>query len=169
MIKDNYKKILKNINTLIFDVDGVLTNGDVLVTTNGEILRNMNTKDGFALKTAINSGLNVCIISGGNNLGVKKRLKDLGIENIILGTLDKLKDLNKLITKLKIKKENVMYMGDDIPDLNAMMSVGLACCPNDAVNEVRKIADYVSHLKGGDGAVRDIIEQILKIQGLWEF
>ncbi|MAZ55088.1 MAG: 3-deoxy-D-manno-octulosonate 8-phosphate phosphatase [Flavobacteriales bacterium] len=169
MIKDNYKKILKNINTLIFDVDGVLTNGDVLVTTNGEILRNMNTKDGFALKTAINSGLNVCIISGGNNLGVKKRLKDLGIENIILGTLDKLKDLNKLITKLKIKKENVMYMGDDIPDLNAMMSVGLACCPNDAVNEVRKIADYVSHLKGGDGAVRDIIEQILKIQGHWEF
>tara|TARA_B100001564_G_scaffold130828_1_gene109496 strand:- start:61071 stop:61580 length:510 start_codon:yes stop_codon:yes gene_type:complete len=169
MIKDNYKKILKNINTLIFDVDGVLTNGDVLVTTNGEILRNMNTKDGFALKTAINSGLNVCIISGGNNLGVKKRLKDLGIENIILGTLNKLKDLNKLITKLKIKKENVMYMGDDIPDLNAMMSVGLACCPNDAVNEVRKIADYVSHLKGGDGAVRDIIEQILKIQGHWEF
>ena len=169
MIKDNYKKILKNINTLIFDVDGVLTNGDVLVTTNGEILRNMNTKDGFALKTAINSGLNVCIISGGNNLGVEKRLKDLGIENIILGTLDKLKDLNKLITKLKIKKENVMYMGDDIPDLNAMMSVGLACCPNDAVNEVRKIADYVSHLKGGDGAVRDIIEQILKIQGHWEF
>ena len=169
MIKDNYKKILKNINTLIFDVDGVLTNGDVLVTTNGEILRNMNTKDGFALKTAINSGLNVCIISGGNNLGVKKRLKDLGIENIILGTLDKLKDLNKLITKLKIKKENVMYMGDDIPDLNAMMSVGLACCPNDAVNEVRKIADYVSHLKGGDGAVRDIIEQILKIQGHCEF
>ena len=169
MIKDNYKKILKNINTLIFDVDGVLTNGDVLVTTNGEILRNMNTKDGFALKTAINSGLNVCIISGGNNLGVKKRLKDLGIENVILGTLDKLKDLNKLITKLKIKKENVMYMGDDIPDLNAMMSVGLACCPNDAVNEVRKIADYVSHLKGGDGAVRDIIEQILKIQGHWEF
>ena len=168
MIKDNYKKILKNINTLIFDVDGVLTNGDVLVTTNGEILRNMNTKDGFALKTAINSGLNVCIISGGNNLGVKKRLKDLGIENIILGTLNKLKDLNKLITKLKIKKENVMYMGDDIPDLNAMMSVGLACCPNDAVNEVRKIADYVSHLKGGDGAVRDIIEQILKIQGHWE-
>lgn len=169
MIKENYKKILKNINTLIFDVDGVLTNGDVLVTTNGEILRNMNTKDGFALKTAINSGFNVCIISGGNNLGVKKRLKDLGIENIILGTLDKLKDLNKLITKLKIKKENVMYMGDDIPDLNAMMSVGLACCPNDAVNEVRKIADYVSHLKGGDGAVRDIIEQILKIQGHWEF
>ena len=169
MIKENYKKILKNINTLIFDVDGVLTNGDVLVTTNGEILRNMNTKDGFALKTAINSGLNVCIISGGNNLGVKKRLKDLGIENIILGTLDKLKDLNKLISKLKIKKENVMYMGDDIPDLNAMMSVGLACCPNDAVNEVRKIADYVSHLKGGDGAVRDIIEQILKIQGHWEF
>ncbi len=169
MIKENYKKILKNINTLIFDVDGVLTNGDVLVTTNGEILRNMNTKDGFALKTAINSGFNVCIISGGNNLGVKKRLKDLGIENIILGTLDKLKDLNKLISKLKIKNENVMYMGDDIPDLNAMMSVGLACCPNDAVNEVRKIADYVSHLKGGDGAVRDIIEQILKIQGHWEF
>ena len=99
-------KALKNIKLLVIDVDGVLTNGDVLVTTNGEILRNMNTKDGFALKTAINSGLNVCIISGGNNLGVKKRLKDLGIENIILGTLDKLKDLNKLITKLKIKKEN---------------------------------------------------------------
>ena len=167
MDKINYKAVLKNIDTLIFDVDGVLTDSTVIVTSDGDLLRKMNTRDGFALKTAVDCGLNVCIISGGTNEGVKKRLEGLGLKNINLGSHDKTKNLKALISKLYTNNNRIMYMGDDIPDIPAMKLVGLACCPQDAANEVKEISDYISHLKGGKGAARDIIEQILKVQGLW--
>ncbi|MBK85770.1 MAG: 3-deoxy-D-manno-octulosonate 8-phosphate phosphatase [Flavobacteriaceae bacterium] len=167
MDKKNYKTLLKNINTLIFDVDGVLTDSSVFVTTEGEMLRTMNTRDGFALKSAVDSGLNVCIISGGTNEGVRRRLKSLGLKNIILGAHNKLKNLKLLIKELDVNSDKIMYMGDDIPDIPAMLEVGLPCCPQDAAPEVKAISLYISHLNGGQGVARDIIEQILKIQGHW--
>ena len=167
MAKTSYKTQLKNITTLVFDVDGVLTDSSVLVTTDGEMLRQMNTRDGFALKAAVDAGLHVCVISGGSNEGVRKRLEGLGLSHIILGSHNKVEHLNNLISTLKIKAEDIMYMGDDVPDIPAMAMVGLACCPQDAAPEVKAISGYISHVNGGRGAARDIIEQILKIKGHW--
>ena len=167
MAKKNYKALLKTINTLIFDVDGVLTDSSVLVTSEGEMLRKMNTRDGFALKAAVDAGLNVCIISGGSNEGVRMRLQSLGLKDVILGAHDKIKNMEKLMSSLNVSKEEIMYMGDDIPDLPAMALAGLTCCPQDAAPEVKAVSQYISHKNGGHGAARDIIEQILKIQGYW--
>jgi 3-deoxy-D-manno-octulosonate 8-phosphate phosphatase (KDO 8-P phosphatase) len=167
MAKKSYKTQLKDITTLIFDVDGVLTDSSVLVTSEGEMLRQMNTRDGYALKVAVDAGLHVCVISGGSNEGVKKRLEGLGLSNIILGSHNKIEHLDALINDLNIKAEHIMYMGDDIPDIPVMTKVGLPCCPQDAAPEVKAVSQYISHVDGGRGAARDIIEQILKIQGHW--
>jgi len=163
----SYKTYLKNITTFIFDVDGVLTDGTITVTTDGELLRTMNIKDGYALKTAVDKGLNVCIISGGSNEGVRKRLQGLGILAIYLGAHNKIEQLNEYLAKHHISSENVLYMGDDIPDITVMEMVGLPCCPQDAVAEVKAVSEYISHKNGGKGAVRDVIEQVLKVQGKW--
>ncbi len=167
MEEKSYKEILNQITTFIFDIDGVLTDGSVLVTTTGELLRTMNIKDGYALKTAIDQKFNICIISGGSNEGVKSRLEGLGIKDIYLGTHDKIKHLEEFLNKYNIKKENALYMGDDIPDLRVMKLVGLPCCPQDAVPEIKAISKYISHKNGGKGAARDVIEQVLKVQGKW--
>ncbi|MEC8723769.1 MAG: HAD-IIIA family hydrolase [Bacteroidota bacterium] len=167
MAKKNYKALLQKITTLIFDVDGVLTDSSILVTSDGEMLRKMNTRDGLALKLAVDAGLNVCIISGGSNEGVRKRLQGLGLKDVILGAHDKIKNLKTLMASLDVTKEEIMYMGDDIPDIPVMEVVGLPCCPQDAVPEIKAVSEYISHKNGGQGAVRDIVEQILKIKGLW--
>ena len=168
-MKDNksYKEYLNAITTLIFDVDGVLTDGTITVTTDGEMLRTMNIKDGFALKTAVDAGYNVCIISGGSNEGVRKRLSGLGIKDIYLGSHNKIEQLNDYFNKKEISKEQTLYMGDDIPDFPVMQLVALPCCPQDAVPEIKAISKYISHKNGGKGAVRDVIEQVLKVQGKW--
>jgi 3-deoxy-D-manno-octulosonate 8-phosphate phosphatase (KDO 8-P phosphatase) len=163
----NYKEYLNHINTFIFDVDGVLTDGSIQISTNGELLRTMNIKDGYALKSAQLAGYHVCIISGGKNEGVRKRLRDLGITNIFLGTQDKVEKLDEFFDVYDIDPENVLYMGDDIPDLHAMKLVGFPCCPQDAVPEIKEISRYISHREGGKGCVRDVIEQVLKVQGKW--
>ena len=163
----SYKQYLNQITTLIFDVDGVLTDGSIIVATNGDMYRKMHTKDGFALKTAVDKGLNVCIISGGNNEGVRLRLKGLGIKSIYLGAHHKTETMNTYLKENSIKLENVLYMGDDIPDFHVMKEVGLACCPQDAVQEIKGVSKYVSHKKGGKGCVRDVIEQVLKVQNKW--
>ncbi len=163
----SYKEYLADITTLIFDVDGVLTDGTITVTTKGEMLRTMNIKDGFALKTAVDAGFNVCIISGGSNEGVRKRLAGLGIKDIYLGAHNKIEQLNDYMNKHNISKQQTLYMGDDIPDYPVMKLVGLPCCPQDAVSEIKAISKYVSHKNGGKGAVRDVIEQVLKVQGKW--
>ena len=167
MAEMSYKTILKDISTLVFDIDGVLTDSSVLVTSEGELLRKMNTRDGFALKAAVDAGLTVCIISGGRNEGVRKRLEGLGLNHIFLGCHDKEKQLKTLLETLNTSAKEVMYMGDDIPDIPAMMMVGLPSCPQDAAPEVKRLSQYISHVKGGHGAARDIIEQILKIKGTW--
>lgn len=166
-MEKNYKEFLNHVDTFIFDVDGVLTDGSIQVSTTGELLRTMNIKDGYALKTANQVGFNVCIISGGNNEGVRKRLRDLGITNIFLGIQDKVECLKEFFDIYGIDSENVLYMGDDIPDLYAMKLVGMPCCPQDAAAEIKEISRYVSHKKGGHGCVRDVIEQVLKVQGKW--
>jgi len=163
----SYKEYLADINTFIFDVDGVLTDGTITVTTDGEMLRTMNIKDGFALKTAVDAGFNICIISGGSNEGVRKRLAGLGIKDIFLGAHNKIEQLNEYLSKHNITKPQVLYMGDDIPDYPVMKLVGLPCCPQDAVPEIKSVSKYISHKNGGKGAVRDVIEQVLKVQGKW--
>ncbi len=119
------------------------------------------------LKTAIQEGFTVCIISGGKNEGVRKRLRDLGITDIYLGVQDKVEQLDEFMDIYNINKDNVLYMGDDIPDLYVMKMVGMPCCPQDAAPEIKDISRYVSHKKGGKGCVRDVIEQVLKVQGKW--
>ena len=163
----SYKEYLADITTFIFDVDGVLTDGTITVTTDGEMLRTMNIKDGFALKTAIDAGFNLCIISGGSNEGVRKRLAGLGIKDIFLGAHNKIEQLDSYLEQHNISKSQVLYMGDDIPDYPVMKLVGLPCCPQDAVPEIKAISKYISHKNGGKGAVRDVIEQVLKVQDKW--
>lgn len=163
----SYKEYLHDINTFIFDVDGVLTDGNVIVTSKGELLRRMNIKDGYALKTAVDLGYNVCIISGGSNEGVRLRLNGLGVTEIHLGVKDKIKELNNYLESHKVSLENTLYMGDDIPDMEVMKLVALPCCPQDAAPEIKAISRYVSHKNGGKGAARDVIEQVLKVQNKW--
>lgn len=166
-MEKSYKEILPQINTFIFDVDGVLTNGIVTIFPNGELMRQMNIKDGYALKTAIKLGFRVCIISGGTNENVRTRLASLGIDDIYLGAHNKIEPFNEIIKKYHLKPENVLYMGDDIPDYNVMKLVGMPCCPNDAVREIQQISKYISDKNGGEGCVRDILEQVLRVQGKW--
>ena len=163
----SYKEIMNDITTFIFDVDGVLTDGSVHITETGEMQRIMNIRDGFAMKAALESGYNVCIISGGNNAGVRIRLQNLGIKDIHLSSPDKVVTYNDYLKLYNIKTENVLYMGDDIPDYHVMKLVGLSTCPQDAVPEIKSISNYISHVNGGRGAVRDVIEQVMKVQGKW--
>ncbi|WP_452223535.1 KdsC family phosphatase [Lacinutrix chionoecetis] len=165
----SYKEYLKNINTFILDVDGVLTDGSLTITTSGEMLRTMNVKDGYALKQALNKGYNVCIISGGTNEGVKKRLEHLGVLDVFLGAHNKTEPFKKYLLKRKIEAKNVLYMGDDIPDIPVMQLAGLATCPQDAVQEVKGVSHYISHKLGGKGCVRDVIEQVLKLNNDWDY
>ncbi len=163
----NYKEIMNDITTFIFDVDGVLTDSSVFVTNEGEILRTMNIRDGYAMKAAVESGYNVCIISGGSNEGVRVRLRNLGITDIHLGTPNKVKTFDEYTNINNINPEQVLYMGDDIPDYHVMKLVGLAACPQDASPEIKAISNYISHKIGGKGAARDVIEQVMKTQEKW--
>lgn len=166
-MEKSYKEYLKNITTFVFDVDGVFTDGTVLITTEGELLRKMNVKDGYALKTAILKGYKVCIISGGSNEGVRDRLRGLGVTDIYFDAHNKEEPLREYLAIYEIKPENVLYMGDDLPDIPPMKLVALATCPQDAVPEVKEICHYISHRIGGDACVRDVIEQVMKVRGDW--
>ena len=163
----SYKELMNDITTFIFDVDGVLTDSSVFVTNEGEILRTMNIRDGYAMKAAVESGYNVCIISGGSNEGVRVRLRNLGITDIYLGTPNKVETFDEYTDVYKISPEQVLYMGDDIPDFHVMKLVGLPTCPQDASPEIKGICSYISHKNGGKGAVRHVIEQVMKTQGKW--
>ena len=163
----SYKEIMNDITTFVFDVDGVLTDSSVFVTNEGDILRTMNIRDGYAMKAAVDSGYHVCIISGGSNEGVRVRLRNLGITDIHLGTPDKVKTFKEYAASYQIDPEQVLYMGDDIPDYHVMQLVGLPTCPQDASPEIKNISHYISHVKGGHGAARDVIEQVMKVQGKW--
>lgn len=167
-MEKSYKQILPQIDTFIFDVDGVLTNGIVTVFPDGQLVRQMNIKDGYALKAAVKAGYRVCIISGGKNEGVRTRLANLGITDIYLGAHDKIKQFNELVDKYKLNTKNIVYMGDDIPDYPVMKLVGMPVCPKDAVREIQEVSKYISDKTGGNGCARDIIEQVLRVQQKWD-
>ena len=158
---------LKKIRALVFDVDGVLSGGTIQVTSDGELLRTTNTKDGYAIRLAAMSGLHVAIISGGAEESIRKRYSRIGIEDVFLGSSVKTERLRQLLDKYGLAADEVLYMGDDIPDYEVMQVVGLPCCPRDAAPEIREISRYVSHFDGGQGCVRDVVEQVLKAQGKW--
>lgn len=163
----NYKEYLASITTFVFDVDGVLTDGSIQISTEGELLRTMDIKDGYAMKHAIDQGFTVAVISGGKNEGVRTRLKGLGLTDVYLGCQDKTQQIDEFMDIYDIRPEQILYMGDDIPDLYPMRKVAMPTCPQDAVPEIKEISKYISHKKGGHGCVRDVIEQVLKVQGKW--
>jgi 3-deoxy-D-manno-octulosonate 8-phosphate phosphatase (KDO 8-P phosphatase) len=157
----------KNITTFVFDIDGVLTDGNLLVMPGGVMLRNMSVRDGYALQLAIKKGYKIIIISGSYSAEAQVRLEKLGIDKIFMRIENKLEKLKELITGLQLNKEEILYMGDDIPDYEVMQYCGLATCPADAVAEIKTISKYISSLKGGQGCVRDVIEKVLKLQNHW--
>ena len=158
---------LKRITTFIFDVDGVLTDGSIQATDSGELLRTFNIKDGYALQLAVKKGYQIVIISGGTGIATQKRFLKLGIEHVFLGVGDKVAVFKAFIAQHNISTENVLYMGDDMPDYKIMQLVGLACCPADAVSDIKSISAFISPYNGGKTAARDIIEKVMKIQGKW--
>ena len=166
------KKILehfKSIRTLIFDVDGVLTDGSLIITEKGELLRTMNAKDGMAMRIAVLSKkYQLIIITGGNSQGVITRLKGLGIKEVHGAVYDKLAKLEELEMEYDWNRENVLYMGDDLNDEEIMTKIGLPVCPANAAHEIKEIAKYISPLDGGKGCVRDVIEKVLKLNGDWK-
>jgi 3-deoxy-D-manno-octulosonate 8-phosphate phosphatase (KDO 8-P phosphatase) len=166
-MEKNYKELLHQIKAFVFDVDGVLTDGRLLLSESGELLRTMNAKDGYAMKAALNAGFEVCIITGGKNEGVKSRLVGLGITDVFLNAHDKIVQLNEYKNRHDLLPEDILYMGDDMPDVPVMKAVGLACCPQDAIPEVKNVAHYISHRNGGNACVRDVIEQVMKVQKKW--
>jgi 3-deoxy-D-manno-octulosonate 8-phosphate phosphatase (KDO 8-P phosphatase) len=158
---------LRDISTFVFDVDGVFTDSQVIVMENGDLVRTMNTRDGQAVKYALEAGYHLAIITKGFSTGVRKRFEQLGVIHIYDRLQTKESAYNDLKTKLNITDDQLLYMGDDIPDINLIKTAGVGACPSDAVSEVIACADYISAIKGGAGCVREIIERVMKIQGKW--
>lgn len=165
MSRTNYN--LLQIQAFVFDVDGVLSPSTVPVYMNGEPCRMMNVKDGYALQLAIKLGYKIAIITGAKSELIKTRYELLGIKDVFIGVENKIEVYEKWVKDNNLLNDTVVYMGDDIPDYEVMQVTGLACCPNDAAVDVQRIARYISPYKGGEGCVRDIIEQTLRAQGLW--
>ncbi|MDM1048912.1 KdsC family phosphatase [Sphingobacterium hotanense] len=155
------------IKAVVLDVDGVLTDGTLQVNESGDQLRTFYVKDGYAMQLAEKMGLMLWVISGGRSEGVRLRLQGLGVKEIHLGVSQKMDVLNELLTKYELIADQLMYVGDDMPDYEVMQVVGIAACPVDAVEDIKTISHYMSPFKGGRGVVRDILEKILKLQGKW--
>lgn len=164
----NLLESFKPITTLIFDIDGVLTDGSVLVFETGEQVRSMSVKDGYALQLAVKKKYNLVVISGGNGVGAEKRLEKLGIANVFLNVTDKIRILEDYLQKHELTWAETLYMGDDIPDYRPMKKAGMPCAPSDAAPDILQIARYISPIGGGKGCVRDVIEKLLRLHGNWE-
>lgn len=158
---------LTKIKAVVFDVDGVLSAETILLYPNGEPMRSANMKDGYALQYAVRSGLIVAIITGGKTEAVRKRFEGLGINDVYLGSSVKIREYESLKNKYGLKDEEILYMGDDIPDYEVMCLCGCPCCPADAAQEIKDVSLYISHRDGGYGCGRDVIEQVLRAQGKW--
>ncbi len=163
----NYKQLLSDVDTFIFDVDGVMTTGVVLLTREGQMLRSMNVKDGYALQLAVKKGYRIIIITGGSCDAVKQRFLLLGIKDVYLGVSNKLELFEKIVKEEDLDKRRILYMGDDLPDYEVMREVGVPACPADAVQEVQHISRYISGRDGGKGCVRDVLEQVMRVQDKW--
>jgi len=165
----NVLEHFQDISTFVFDVDGVLTDGGVLLLENGLQARRMNIKDGLALQMALKNNYRVIIISGGASEPIIHRLQYLGITEIYLGLKDKLKFMEGYLEQHTLRWNEILFMGDDLPDLPVLGLAGLPCCPADAAVEVQKISKYISPLAGGYGCVRDVIEKVLKLNDHWTY
>lgn len=163
----NYKELLKNIEAVCLDYDGVFTDGILHLLSNGELARTANVRDGYVVQYAAKKGLRMAIITGGNQDAVRTRFEGLGVQDVFLGSKDKLQVFNDYCLRHGIQPEHVLYMGDDIPDIPVMKHCGLPTCPADAAPEVKAGVKYISPFKGGEGCVRDVLEQVLKSKGLW--
>ena len=158
---------MQAVKAFAFDVDGVLSNPEVYLHPSGEIMRSMNTKDGYALQYAVKRGYPIAIITGGNTPSVATRFKGLGITDIYMASSYKMDDFKDFLHKYNLHPKEVLYMGDDLPDMEIMKQSGIPCCPSDAVEEIKSISQYISPFKGGKGCVRDVIEQVLRLHGRW--
>ena len=163
----NYKEKLKHITTFIFDYDGVMTDGKVILTNDGEALRTANVRDGYAMQYAIKKGYRIAILSGGRSEVITKRFESLNVKDVFLGVCDKVNTYNEYVAKNNLTPEEILYMGDDIPDYPVMKKVGIPVCPANACEEIKAISLYISNYLGGEGCARDIIEQVMKVQGKW--
>lgn len=161
------RDLFQTITTFIFDYDGVMTDGKVYSDHDGHPWRATNVKDGYALQLATKLGYNVAVISGAICPSMEVRMNSLGVTDVFTGIPHKVQKLDEYMAQKGLKKEEIVFMGDDIPDMRVMQAVGLAACPADAADEVREISGYVSPKEGGKGAVRDLIKQVLKAQGKW--
>jgi 3-deoxy-D-manno-octulosonate 8-phosphate phosphatase (KDO 8-P phosphatase) len=164
----SFKVYLTKIKAFVFDVDGVLTDGSLLVMADGEFLRRMNIKDGYAMQLAVKKGYRIAVISGGHSTGVPKRLERLGLTEVHMGVKDKLEVYNSMLQRQQIEASEVLCMGDDMPDIPILTRSGLATCPSDAVPEIKAVSHYISEVPGGHGCVRDVIRQVMLAQGTWE-
>jgi 3-deoxy-D-manno-octulosonate 8-phosphate phosphatase (KDO 8-P phosphatase) len=162
-----FKEELSKIKGFVFDVDGVISHNVLTLSPDGDPVRTANMKDGYAIMYAIRMGYPIGIITGGKTQDTRGRLERLGITHVYMGTLDKVPCLNDFLSKSGLTADQILYMGDDIPDYNVMTKVGLAVCPNDAASEIKEISAYISDRNGGEGCVRDVIEQVLRSQGKW--
>jgi 3-deoxy-D-manno-octulosonate 8-phosphate phosphatase (KDO 8-P phosphatase) len=167
MKNSNYKTRLNDIKILAFDVDGVISDGTILLDGQGEWVRNMHVRDGLAMKMAIEKGYKVVIITAGTSQKVRDRMNYLGIHDVHMGVSNKFQVLQGFVKSSGMTLENVLYMGDDLPDYECILNSGVGACPRDAVREIREISDYVSHMDGGHGAVREVIEQVMRVHGDW--
>ena len=163
----NLLESFKPITTLIFDIDGVLTDGGIMVFETGEQVRQMSVKDGYALQLAIKKNYHLAVISGGNGVGASMRLQKLGITDVFLNATDKIGVLEEYFKKNQLNWDETLYMGDDIPDYKPMEKCGMPCAPADAAPEILQIARYISPYEGGKGCVRDVIEKLLRLHGKW--
>ncbi len=164
----NLLELFKPIKTFVFDIDGVLAIDTMIVMPDGELIRSMNSKDGYAMQLAIKKGYNIIIITGGNSEAVKQRLIKLGVKDVFLGVHNKEKLLQEYAEQQSLLLSQMLYMGDDIPDYMAMQLVSLPCCPADAVPEIKQISKYISPFTGGYGCGRDVLEKVLKLNGHWD-
>ena len=158
---------LKKIKAVIFDVDGVLSRQTIVLSPDGEPLRTVNIEDGYAIQLAVKMGLRIAILTGGNTKAVKIRYSSLNVEDIYMGCVVKIASYKEFLEKYGYTDENIIYVGDDIPDYEIMKQCGCPCCPKDAASDIKAIANYVSDYNGGDGVGRDILEQVLRVQGKW--
>ena len=160
---------LQKITTFVFDIDGVMTDGSVHVLETGEHYRTFYIRDGYALERAIQAGYHICVITGGKHEGVRKRLQNLKIQDVFMGSggKSKLEIYTQWLEDSGISEDEILYMGDDMPDYYVMQKVGIATCPADAVDEIKLVSHYISPKNGGDAAVRDVIEKVLKVQKKW--
>lgn len=163
----NFKERLSFIKAFVFDIDGVFTDGSLLIMPDGSQLRTMNIRDGYAVNLATKLGYPIAIISGGDEKSVRLRMERLGVKDIYLPSRDKCADFNNFTSKHQLNPDTVLYMGDDIPDYSVIQLAGIRTCPADADSEIKNLSHYISSFAGGNGCVRDVIEQTLRAQGKW--